>query len=239
VIFSEIMASDTIFLCRKNGRFFKYDNVSAVSLTGSTTAYAGVTGVDSTDVVTFAGATLSDGLQITFTQLNGGSNVTTNRVYFARDSSGATCKLAETLGGTAVNLGSNITSGYAIIQRDEIRVWSSEFRDIFTNTTTLWPETGASAGAVAPGSFVGAAAVIPSVFKGGGANAITGTGGLAVDGEADLRASVSDEINHQPLRQTFLARTHWIFTIENGTPASLAAEWQTGDVIAPYPPNTV
>jgi hypothetical protein len=239
VIFSEIMASSTLFLSRKNGRFFRYDDVSAVSLTGSTTAYAGVTGVDSTDVVTFAGATLSDGLQITFTQLTGGSNVTTNRVYFARDSSGATCKLAETLGGTAVNLGSNITSGYAIIQRDEIRVWSSEFRDIFTNTTTLWPETGVTPGFTAPGSFVGAAAVIPSVFTGGGGSTTTLTGGLAVEGEADLRASVSDEINHQPLRQTFLARTHWIFTIENGTPASLAAEWQTGDVIAPYPPNTV
>lgn len=238
MIFSEIMASSTLFLSRKNGRFFRYDDVSAVSLTGSTTAYAGVTGVDSTDVVTFAGATLSDGLQITFTQLTGGSNVTTNRVYFARDSSGATCKLAETLGGTAVNLGSNITSGYAIIQRDEIRVWSSEFRDIFTNTTTLWPITTAPS-ATAPGSFVGAAAVIPSVFAGGGANAVTGAGGLAVDGTTDLRASISDEINHQPLRQTFLARTHWIFTIENGTPASLAAEWQTGDVIAPYPPNTV
>jgi hypothetical protein len=234
------MASSTLFLSRKNGRFFRYDDVSAVSLTGSTTAYAGVTGVDSTDVVTFAGATLSDGLQITFTQLTGGSNVTTNRVYFARDSSGATCKLAETLGGTAVNLGSNITAGYAIIQRDEIRVWSSEFRDIFTNTTTLWPEIGTTAYTVSPGSFAGAAAVIPSVFTGGGASAVAGgVGGLSVEGTTDLRASVSDEINHQPLRQTFLARTHWIFTIENGTPASLAAEWQTGDVIAPYPPNTV
>jgi len=231
------MASDTIFLCRKNGRFFKYDNVSAVSLTGSTTAYAGVTGDNSTDVVTFAGATLSDGLQITFTQLSGGSNLTTNRVYFARDSSGATCKLAETLGGAAIDLGTGITAGYAIIQRDEIRVWSSEFRDIFTNGGTFYADH-VSAGVTysTNSTFTADVAVIPGAFGTGQIGAVATT---AQPTATDLRASVSDEINHQPLRQTFLARTHWIFTIENGTPASLAAEWQTGDVIAPYPPNTV
>ena len=132
------MASTDIFLCRKNGRFFKYEAVEAVSLTGSIQTYSGVTGADSTDVVTISGATLSDGLQITFSQLTGGSNLTTGRTYFTRDSSGSTCKLAEYVGGAAVNLGSNITAGNAIVQSDELRVWSAEYRDIFQNTTEVY-----------------------------------------------------------------------------------------------------
>ena len=230
--------AETVYLCRKNGKFFRYDNVVEVSLTGATTAYAGVTGVDSTDIVTFAGATMSDGLQITFTQLTGGSNIAVNRVYFAVNSSGATCKLAETLGGTAISLGSNITAGYAIIQRDEVRVWSSEFRDIFTNTGDFYQDhVSAGVTYATQTTFTADVAVIPATFGTGQVGAVATT---AQPTATDLRASVSDEINHQPLRQTFLSRTHWLFILESGSaPASLPAEWQTGDTIAMYPPNTV
>jgi hypothetical protein len=241
------MASTDIFLCRKNGRFFKYDAVEAVSLTGSIQTYSGVTGVDSTDVVTISGATLSDGLQITFSQLTGGSNLTTGRTYFTRDSSGSTCKLAEYVGGAAVNLGSNITAGNAIVQSDELRVWSAEYRDIFQNTTELHAGTGTNVVGgfplVTEGTFQASAAAVPTVFTGGGTNSassFTNPGGLSVRGTTDLLVSVSDEINHQPLRQTFLPRTHWKFDMgSNVSPRYLYAEWQTGDAVTPNPPNTI
>lgn len=238
------MASTDIFLCRKNGRFFKYDAVEAVSLTGSIQTYSGVTGVDSTDVVTISGATLSDGLQITFSQLTGGSNLTTGRTYFTRDSSGSTCKLAEYVGGAAVNLGSNITAGNAIVQSDELRVWSAEYRDIFQNTTDLYASTGVASGGIPftkSTQFSASAAVIPSTFIGAAqVNLLTSEGGLAVTGTTDLSVSVSDEIDHQPLRQTFLPRTHWKFDMGSSvSPRYLYAEWQTGDAVTPNPPNTI
>lgn len=241
------MASTDIFLCRKNGRFFKYDAVEAVSLTGSIQTYSGVTGVDSTDVVTISGATLSDGLQITFSQLTGGSNLSTGRTYFTRDSSGSTCKLAEYVGGAAVNLGSNITAGNAIVQSDELRVWSAEYRDIFQNTTELLAATGINQTAgfplVAGSTFQASAAVVPTVFMGGGGSTTylaAVVGGLSVRGTTDLLVSVSDEINHRPLRQTFLPRTHWKFDMGSSvSPRYLYAEWQTGDAVTPNPPNTI
>lgn len=219
------MASTDIFLCRKNGRFFKYDAVEAVSLTGSIQTYSGVTGVNSTDVVTISGATLSDGLQITFSQKMGGSNLTTGRAYFTRDSSGSTCKLAEYVGGAAVALGSNITAGNAIIQSDDIRVWSSEFRDIFT------PD-GIEYGEVGHGSLktMTAATVTDVSYTDGFYNTVSGT----------IGTSNSDEIGHHPLRQTFLPRTHWKFDMGSSvSPRYLYAEWQTGDAVTPNPPNTI
>jgi len=219
------MASTDIFLCRKNGRFFKYDAVEAVSLTGSIQTYSGVTGVDSTDVVTISGATLSDGLQITFSQLTGGSNLTTGRTYFTRDSSGSTCKLAEYVGGAAVDLGSNITAGNAIIQSDDIRVWSSEFRDIFT-------PAGIQVGALWTTTFhTMTAATVTDV-------SLTSPSPPVVDGT--IGTTNSDEIGHHPLRQTFLPRTHWKFDMGSSvSPRYLYAEWQTGDAVTPNPPNTI
>lgn len=219
------MASTDIFLCRKNGRFFKYDAVEAVSLTGSIQTYSGVTGVDSTDVVTISGATLSDGLQITFSQLMGGSNLTTGRTYFTRDSSGSTCKPAEYVGGAAVDLGSNITAGNAIIQSDDIRVWSSEFRDIFT-------PAGIQVGALWTTTFhTMTAATVTDV-------SLTSPSPPVVDGT--IGTTNSDEIGHHPLRQTFLPRTHWKFDMGSSvSPRYLYAEWQTGDAVTPNPPNTI
>lgn len=231
------MASTTLFLCRKNGRFFKYDSVEAVSLTGAITAYASVTGASATNIVTITGATLADGQQITLTQKTGGSGVVTNRVYFARDSSGSTCKLANTIGGTAVALGTDISAGVAIIQTDEIRVWSSEFRDIFTYSS----ETNITVGGSSAGQLTsGGVSILPE-----GVVATVPTGGASINlplfsTVTGLTTNVSDEVAHAPLRQTFLPRTHWKFDMGASVePRYLYAEWQTGDAVAPNPPNTI
>lgn len=233
------MASSDLYLYRKDRRWQKVSKVQEVSLTGGQTAYASVTGAASTNVVTITGATLVNGTLVNFTSLTGGSGLSAGVGYYVIDASGATCKLALTQGGSAIDFTTDITLGSVIVSIDEMRVWSAEFRDQFSNTTTLWPETGATPGAVAPGSFVGAAAVIPTVFEGGGANAVTGTGGLAVTGTTDLTASVSDEIAHVPLRQSVLNRTFWKFDRGSSvSPRYLYAEYSQGDQIFDNPPET-
>lgn len=237
------MASD-LYLVRKNGRFLKYDSVEAVSLTGASEVYSGVTGNDTTDVVTITGALLTNGVQITFQQKTGGTNLSVGTTYYAIDVSGFTCKLASYQGGSALDLGSNITDGYATVQSDEMKVWSSEFRDIFGNTTDLFVKNAiGTPGYAVQTQFEASAAVLPSTYIGGHLTATTlGSyqGGLAVTGTTDLSTSISDEINHYPLRQTFLARTHWKFDMgASVAPRYLYAEWQTGDAVAPNPPNTI
>jgi len=232
------MAID-LYLIRKLGTFAPYENVESVTLTSNGIAdYTGVTGVASTNVITVLNFTPQNGDAFFFTAKTGGSGLTTGATYYFGDVSGSTFKAyTAASGGTVVPLTTNITAGTIRVLTDDLRVWSAEFRDQFSNTTTLWPETGAAPMATAPGSFVGAAAVIPTVFTGGGANAVTGTGGLAVEGTTDLVASVSDEIAHAPLRQTLLKRTHWRFDIVDFGP--LYATWADGDIIATNPPNFI
>lgn len=242
------MASD-LFLCRKNGRFFKYDSVEAVSLTGAIQTFSGVTGNATTNVVTISGATLSDGLQITFTQVSG-SNIVANRTYFARDCSGATCKLEEYVGAGVFTLGTALTDGNVTVQSDEMKVWSSEFRDIFTGTSNLYAtlsERVSSNEIISSDPVPVAAATLPinPLTVETAAIIISGSGGSFEDNKKQpvpdgFTTSVSDEINHYPLRQTFLARTHWKFDMGSSVaPRYLFAEWQTGDALAPNPPNTI
>lgn len=238
------MASD-LYLVRKNGRFLKYDAVEAVSLTGAIQTFSGVTGDETTNVVTISGATLSDGLQITFTQVSG-SNIVANRTYFARDCSGATCKLEEYVGAGVFTLGTALTDGNVTVQSDEMKVWSSEFRDIFTNTSELYAAVGSNANSdfTTSSPVTVAAAILPVepltvdiVRYIDNAGALTIVKDPIPDG---FTSTISDEINHYPLRQTFLARTHWKFDMGSSVaPRYLYAEWQTGDAVAPNPPNTI
>lgn len=232
------MAID-LYLIRKLGTFAPYENVESVTLTSNGIAdYTGVTGVASTNVITVLNFTPQNGDAFFFTAKTGGSGLTTGATYYFGDVSGSTFKAyTAASGGTVVPLTTNITAGTIRVLTDDLRVWSAEFRDQFSNTTTLWPETGAAPMATAPGSFVGAAAVIPTVFTGGGGNTVAGTGGLAVEGTTDLLTSVSDEIAHAPLRQTLLKRTHWRFDIADFGP--LYATWADGDIIATNPPNSI
>ena len=61
-----------------------------------------------TNVITFAGHGLTDGDQITYNQVGGGTlmtNVTNGQTVFVRDKTDDTFKIAATSGGTAINIG--------------------------------------------------------------------------------------------------------------------------------------
>ena len=238
------MAGTTLYLIRSNNlTFAKQEGVIDVFLSGSQTAYASVTGNATTNVVTITGATLANGMQVTFTNIVGGSGLTANTAYYVVAASGATCQLSLTQGGSAIDFTTNIVSGSVIVSNAQMRVWSSEFRDIFGNETSLYAGTGVNSPTGVPYDalkpFAASAAVIPSTFLGGGVVTLSGSeGGLTVRGTTDLSVSISDEINHSSLRQTLLNRTFWIFDRgASATPRYLPAEYQEGDIIATSPPN--
>jgi hypothetical protein len=76
-----------------------------------------VTGVASTDVLTLnAGSPLhnlagSGYERVYFSSLTGGTGLAVNTVYYVRDVSGGTLKLAATAGGAAINFTTDITAG--------------------------------------------------------------------------------------------------------------------------------
>jgi len=220
-----------VYLIRKaaNPRSVKYSRITDVFLSGLRTAYAAVTGNSGTGVVTITGATLADGMQIIFTSLTGGSGLSTGIAYFAINSSGATCKLALSEGGSAVSLGTNITAGTVIVVGNQMRVWTSEYRDIFSSSIT--GAVNASSGTLGGDGFSvsspGVLASVADTFTAGSVSTVTPT----VD-------SNSDEVAHSPLRQTLVNRTFWVFDRGSGeTPRYLYAEYQTGDVIADNAPS--
>lgn len=222
------MASN-IYLIRKNGnpRSVQYTQVENVYLSGMRTAYAAVTGNAGTGVVTITGSTIADGMQIIFTSLTGGSGVSTGVAYFAVNSSGATCQLATTEGGSAIALGTNITAGSVIVVAQQMRVWSSEFRDIFTPDGVKYGELGL----IVSNSLqtMTAATVSGLTYTPGSPSSASGT----------LATSDSDEIGHHPLRQTFVNRSFWVFDLGSShQPRYLYAEYQPGDVIANNAPSS-
>jgi hypothetical protein len=129
----------------------------------------------------------------------------------------------------------------------ELDAWSSEYRDIFGNTTNLFAGLGTNSAGGSPfassTTFSAAAAVIPSSFTGGSLTSNTvGTyaGGLSVRGTNDLSTAISDEINHEPLRQTSLKRSFWKFDRgASAAPRYLYAEYLQGDQILDNPPETI
>ena len=234
------MAGTTLYLIRSSNILYaRQDNVIDVYLSGKQTAYSSLTGVASTDVVTISGATLADGMLIIPTSLTGGSGVSAGVGYYAINSSGSTCKLSQTPGGSAVNFTTDITAGSVIVQASPMQVWSTEFRDIFDTSSNLR--------AVPPGTtyppaftadiFDAAAALVPSGVEAvKAASSGTDTYQLVA---TEVQASISDEKNHYPLRQTLLNKTFWIFDRgASATPRYLPAEYQEGDIIATSPPNT-
>jgi hypothetical protein len=234
-----------LFLYRKDRRWQKVSNVIEVTMTSNQTAYASVTGVAGTGVITITGATLVNGQILTLNSKTGGSGVSLGVGYYIIDASAATGKLSLTPGGSAVALGTDITAGSGIVSQPELSVWSSEYRDIFSNTTDLFASVGVDSPTNIPyvgeKPFNAAAAVIPSTFIGGGTSSnLTPNGGLSVNGTSDLSVVISDEINHYPLRQTFLKKSFWKF--DRGAsvePRYLYAEYMLGDQILDNPPETV
>jgi hypothetical protein len=235
------MAQD-VYLYRKDRRWQKVSNVIELTMTSNQTAYASITGVAGTGIITVTGATLVNGQIFTPTALTGGSGVSVGVGYYIIDASAATGKLSLTPGGSAVALGTNITAGSGIVSQPELCVWSSEFRDIFNNTNTIYADPGGTIPfgntafnvdvALIPGSLAYA-----QVFDATTPTPGFPTGGLATD---SATTSISDEINHYPLRQTFLKKSFWKF--DRGAsvePRYLYAEYMLGDQILDNPPETV
>lgn len=233
------MASSDLYLYRKDRRWQKVSKVQEVSLTGGQTAYASVTGVASTNVVTITGASLANGMLVNFTSLSGGSGLSAGVGYYVIDASGATCKLALTQGGSAIDFTTDITSGSVIVSIDEMRVWSSEFRDTFSDTgapwyayesgvLTKWQLVDGQAGvSVLPNSLE------PILFTGTTPFSDTQVAASAVT------ASITDEKAHAPLRQSVLNRTFWKFDRGSSvSPRYLYAEYMQGDQIFDNPPET-
>lgn len=222
------MASN-IYLIRKNGnpRSVQYTQVENVYLSGMRTAYAAVTGNAGTGVVTITGSTIANGMQIIFTSLTGGSGVSTGVAYFAVSSSGATCQLATTEGGSAIALGTNITAGSVIVVAQQMRVWSSEYRDIFT------PD------GIGYGRWDALVNLRLQTMTAALVSNPTYTTGVTTEVGGTLSASNSDEIGHHPLRQTFINRSFWVFDLGSShQPRYLYAEYQPGDVIANNAPSS-
>lgn len=227
------MAGTTLYLIRSNNlTFAKQEGVIDVFLSGSQTAYASVTGNATTEIVTITGATLANGMQVTFTNIVGGSGLTANTAYYVIAASGATCQLSLTEGGSAIDFTTNITAGSVIVSNEQMRVWSSEFRDIFAGSPILLSNTN-SFGTATLATVTSVKALDPVV---GPIAVSTLSPGSAVS--AAIKATTSDEIDHFPLRQSLLNKTFWLFDRgASATPRYLPAEYQEGDIIATSPPN--
>ena len=228
------MASD-IFLYRKDRRWQKVSKVQEVFLTGGQTAYASVTGNATTNVVTITGATLADGMIVTFTSLTGGAGLSANVGYYAVNSSGATCQLALTQDGAAIDFTTTITAGAAIVAIDNMRVWSGEYRDIFSTAASADTET--SGAFLAPRGSLSMPGIGDASFS--WQNTGTYPNNITTSQASPTISIYSDEAAHAPLRQTLLNRTFWKF--DRGasiSPRYLYAEYMQGDQVLDNPPET-
>lgn len=113
---------------------------------------------------------------------------------------------------------------------DEIEVWSSEFRDIFT-------PIGAAVGI---NNLVGTVPTMTGLTVTSPVAASTGPVGSHVAGvTGTVEATDSDEIAHADLRQTKLPRTAWKFDFgASVAPRYIYAFVELGDIIANNPPET-
>lgn len=242
------MAQD-IFLYRRDRRWQKASKVIEVTMTGNQTAYASVTGEESSNIITVAGATLADGQIFTPTTLSGGSGISVGVGYYIVNASGATGQLSLTPGGSVVALITHITAGSGIVSQPELCVWSSEYRDIFTASTSIQtdlsevPTSGPGSTWTIGQPIQSPVAAIPTGLKNYQNVVNPATVGLqniwTLTAE-DFTANISDDINHHPLRQNLLKRSFWKFDRgASATPRYLYAEYMNGDQILDNPPETV
>lgn len=192
--------------------------------------YGGVTGVASTDTLTVPNSSPAPGDSFVFTELTGGAGVTTGRQYFVLSPTGAAFQFAENLGGIAVDFTTNITAASIIYTPAEKRIWSPQYRDQFQTTIRVLapPANNAS-----PSSEINVPATLTrleSTFS-------TISSPVSSTNTAEpTYAELSDEVAHEPLRQTLLCVSHWRFTLVAG--GFLYAVWQDGDIVSNNPPET-
>ncbi len=234
-----------IYLIRKNQNFAKYKQAEEVTLTSSESYSIAVTGTNTNDLIyPPSGVPVpAAGSLVYFSSVTGGGTaIAASRMYYVINTTATTFQLAVLPdSSTAVVLTSDITAGVLVVLADdEIKVWSSEFRDTFATQGSVASEGSTISVPIAaqftfPGIGSGAAGTDIVYSSPGGTTIATGA-----DTTFTPTVSVmSDEAAHAPLRQTLLKRTHW--KIDMGatlTPRYLYACWQDGDTWASTPPDT-
>jgi hypothetical protein len=230
-----------IYLIRKNQNFAKYKQAEEVTLTSSESYSIAVTGTNTNDLIyPPSGVPVpAAGSLVYFSSVTGGGTaIAASRMYYVINTTATTFQLAVLPGSsTAVVLTSDITAGVLVVLADdEIKVWSSEFRDTFATQ-------GSVDGGVQSTFPIASQFSFPGVGSGNASTNVTYSGGGIANGAtATFTPTVtvtSDEAAHAPLRQTLLKRTHW--KIDMGatlTPRYLYACWQDGDTWASTPPDT-
>lgn len=229
-----------IYLIRKNQNFAKYKQAEEVTLTSSESYSMAVTGTNTNDLIyPPAGVPVpAAGSLVYFSSVTGGGTaIAASRMYSVINTTATTFQLAVLPdSSTAVVLTSDITAGVLVVLADdEIKVWSSEFRDTFATQ-------GSVDGGVQSTFPIASQFSFPGIGSGDASTDVTYVGGIASGATATFTPTVSvmsDEAAHAPLRQTLLKRTHW--KIDMGaalTPRYLYACWQDGDTWSTNPPDT-
>jgi hypothetical protein len=139
-----------------------------------TPANFAATGVAATDIVTATGNTFVNGDRVYFSSITGGSGLTANTVYFIRDETGDTFKLAATATGAAIDFGTDISA--AVIRKVSTGAISGAFSVagvyvVTVSATNADPATGtrefvfgvSSEVAVASGSSTAVDAVVVDI----------------------------------------------------------------------------
>jgi hypothetical protein len=217
--------ADDLYLLRKNaGQWIKYTAVIDLTLTGATQYYSGVTGNHSTGVITIPGSALIVNETVVFTSLTGGLGILLNMPYYVITAAGgSTCQLSTEPGGTAIAFTTDITAATLSLRSSELQIWSPTYRDIFPASMQLQSTLSAQSAALA----------VPPI------EVATLVGGGYYFNPAGFTSSNSDDVGHNPLRQTLLNYTAWRFDRGSGmAPRYLYAMWQDGDIIADNPPQT-
>lgn len=231
-----------IYLIRKNQNFAKYKQAEEVTLTSSESYSMAVTGTNTNDLIyppTGVPVPAAGSLVYFSSVTGGGTAITASKMYSVINTTATTFQLAVIPdSNTPVVLASDITAGVLVVLADdEIKVWSSEFRDTFATQGSAASESSAATFPIASQfSF-------PGIGSGTASTTVTyNSGGIASGANTTFTPTVStmsDEAAHAPLRQTLLKRTHW--KVDMGatlTPRYLYACWQDGDTWSTTPPDT-
>lgn len=97
------------------------NQVNGIYHTWTDAAVSGVTGVAATDTITSAAHGLANGATIKFTALAGGAGLTPGTLYYVRDVTANTFKVALTPGGTAVDFTTDISAAtYTGVHEEDI-----------------------------------------------------------------------------------------------------------------------
>jgi len=246
------MATD-LFLVRKNQTFAKYTQVIGVSLTSSGSYSGEISSADTLDnTLTWALPAPAAGVSAYFSAVSIGG-LTDNKAYYILNPSGNSFQLAEVNDpATPIDISAFVSGTLVIVADDEMKVWSSEYRDQFASTiSTVNSQPGQESGVITFNSSMSAPGILLSGESRSGIAppeheispiAPCDTIGCQFDSFQLTTPTIgdkSDELSHTALRQSLLKKTHWKFDRgASAAPQYLYAVWADGDIIADNPPDT-